>query len=56
MDFSVSPEIAALRDDVRAFIRTRLWPLEPDIEASGELQPRRRGRSSTSRGSVASTA
>jgi hypothetical protein len=37
MDFSVSPEIAALRDDVRAFIRTRLWPLEPDIEAGGEL-------------------
>jgi acyl-CoA dehydrogenase len=37
MDFSVSPEIAALRDDVRAFIRRRLWPLEADIETSGEL-------------------
>jgi acyl-CoA dehydrogenase len=37
MHFSVSPEIAAIRDNLRAFIRTRLWPLEPDIEASGEL-------------------
>ena len=35
-------EIAALRDDVRAFIRTRLWPLEPD-EADNAIRLPGRG-------------